>query len=293
MKQLILFLALIFSPIVHAELEIFACEPEWGALVKELVGEKADIYIATTAQQDPHHIEARPSLLAKARQANLLVCTGAELEIGWLPILLQKTGNNSIQKGEQGHFMAADFVELIDKPTKLDRSEGDVHAAGNPHIQTDPRHFLPIAQALTQRLQAIDPTNANYYSQRLEAFNLKWQAALQRWEELAKNLKGKRIITHHKSWGYLIHWLGLKEIAMLEPKVGLPPTSGHLADVLEKAKQNNVQLIVYSNYEDSRATQWLADKTQIKQIMLPITVGGTPQAKDLESWFDDLVNRLL
>jgi len=293
MKQLILFLALIFSPIVHAELEIFACEPEWGALVKELVGEKADIYIATTAQQDPHHIEARPSLLAKARQANLLVCTGAELEIGWLPILLQKTGNNSIQKGEQGHFMAADFVELIDKPTKLDRSEGDVHAAGNPHIQTDPRHFLPIAQALTQRLQAIDPTNANYYSQRLEAFNLKWQAALQRWEELAKNLKGKRIITHHKSWGYLIHWLGLKEIAMLEPKVGLPPTSGHLADVLEKAKQNNVQLIVYSNYEDSRAAQWLADKTQIKQIMLPITVGGTPQAKDLESWFDDLVNRLL
>jgi len=293
MKQLILFLALIFSPIVHAELEIFACEPEWGALVKELVGEKANIYIATTAQQDPHHIEARPSLLAKARQANLLVCTGAELEIGWLPILLQKTGNNSIQKGEQGHFMAADFVELIDKPTKLDRSEGDVHAAGNPHIQTDPRHFLPIAQALTQRLQAIDPTNANYYSQRLEAFNLKWQAALQRWEELAKNLKGKRIITHHKSWGYLIHWLGLKEIAMLEPKVGLPPTSGHLADVLEKAKQNNVQLIVYSNYEDSRAAQWLADKTQIKQIMLPITVGGTPQAKDLESWFDDLVNRLL
>jgi len=293
MKPFILFLALISSSFVKAELNIFVCEPEWGALAKELVGEKADIYIATTAQQDPHHIEARPSLLAKARQANLLICTGAELEIGWLPILLQKTGNKSIQKGEQGHFMAADFVELIDKPTKLDRSEGDVHAAGNPHIQTDPRHFLQISQALTQRLQIIDPQNAEFYSQQYQSFKNKWNLALQRWEELAKNLKGKRIITHHKSWGYLIRWLGLEEVATLEPKAGLPPTSGHLANVLEKAKQNNVQLIVYSNYEDSKAANWLAEKTQIKQIMLPITVGGTPQAVDLESWFNDLLNRLL
>jgi len=293
MKLFLSFLVLFFSLNVHAELKIFACEPEWGALVKELVGEKADIYIATTAQQDPHHIEARPSLLAKARQANLLICTGAELEIGWLPILLQKTGNKAIQKGEQGHFMAADFVELIDKPTKLDRSEGDVHADGNPHIQTDPRHFLPIAQALTQRLQIIDPINADFYSQQNKRFQNKWQLALQRWEELAKNLKGKRIITHHKSWVYLIRWLGLEEIATLEPKIGLPPTSGHLANVLQKAKQSNVQLIVYSNYEDSKAANWLAEKTQIKQIMLPMTVGGTQQANDLESWFDDLLNRLL
>lgn len=293
MKHFILFLGLIFSPIVQAELKIFACEPEWGALAKELVGEKADIYIATTAQQDPHHIEARPSLLAKAGQANLLICTGAELEIGWLPILLQKTGNKAIQKGEQGHFMAADFVTLIDKPTKLDRSEGDVHAAGNPHIQTDPRHFLPIAQALTQRLQTIDPTNADYYLQQNKIFTQKWQIALQRWEELAKNLKGKRIITHHKSWIYLIRWLGLEEITTLEPKIGLPPTSGYLATVLEKAQHNNVQLIIYSNYEDSRAAQWLAEKTKIKQVMLPITVGGTLQAQNLESWFDDLLNRLL
>jgi zinc/manganese transport system substrate-binding protein len=293
MKLFLSFLMLFFSLNVHAELKIFACEPEWGALVKELVGEKADIYIATTAQQDPHHIEARPSLLAKARQANLLICTGAELEIGWLPILLQKTGNKAIQKGEQGHFMAADFVELIGKPTKLDRSEGDVHADGNPHIQTDPRHFLQISQALTQRLQIIDPTNADFYSQQNQLFTKKWQLALQRWEELAKNLKGKRIITHHKSWVYLIRWLGLEEVATLEPKVGLPPTSGHLANVLEKAKQSNVQLIVYSNYEDSKAANWLAEKTQIKQIMLPMTVGGTQQANDLESWFDDLLNRLL
>ena len=293
MKLFLSFLVLFFSLNLHAELKIFACEPEWGALAKELVGEKADIYIATTAQQDPHHIEARPSLLAKARQANLLICTGAELEIGWLPILLQKTGNKAIQKGEQGHFMAADFVELIDKPTKLDRSEGDVHADGNPHIQTDPRHFLPIAQSLTQRLQIIDPTNADFYSQQNKRFQNKWQLALQRWEELAKNLKGKRIITHHKSWVYLIRWLGLEEIATLEPKIGLPPTSGHLANVLQKAKQSNVQLIVYSNYEDSKAANWLAEKTQIKQIMLPMTVGGTQQANDLESWFDDLLNRLL
>jgi len=293
MKSFLLFLTLVFSLNVHAELKIFACEPEWGALAKELVGEKADIYIATTAQQDPHHIEARPSLLAKARQADLLICTGAELEIGWLPILLQKTGNKAIQKGEQGHFMAADFVELIDKPTKLDRSEGDIHASGNPHIQTDPRHFLPIAQALTKRLQAVDPQNADYYSQQNQLFTNKWTVALQRWEELAKNLKGKRIITHHKSWVYLIRWLGLEEIATLEPKVGLPPTSGHLAHILEKAKQSNTQLIVYSNYEDYKAATWLSEKTQIKATMLPITVGGTPQAMSLESWFDDLLNRLL
>src|SRR5512135_421088 len=174
----------------HAALNVFACEPEWAALTQQLAGDKVSVYTATGALQDPHQVQARPSLIAKARRAQLLVCTGAELEIGWLPVVLRESANSSIQPGSPGNFEAAKYVSMLEVPTRLDRAEGDVHAQGNPHIQTDARNFLPIAAALGKRLGELDPSNAAYYRQRLDDFTQQWRSAIAKWEQQAAPLRG-------------------------------------------------------------------------------------------------------
>jgi zinc/manganese transport system substrate-binding protein len=173
-------LATVAAP-AHAALRVFACEPEWGALAQELGGPLVDVTVATNALQDPHQIQAKPSLIARVRNADLVACTGAELEIGWLPALLQQSGNAKVQPGQPGHFAAADFVRKLEVPAQLDRSQGDVHAAGNPHIQTDPRNIAVVAKALTARLQQVDPGHAAQYATRQADFTRRWQEAMERW----------------------------------------------------------------------------------------------------------------
>src|SRR5438128_11540906 len=155
----------------HATLRILACEPEWGALALELGGPQVDVAVATSALQDPHQIQAKPSLIARARNADLVVCTGAELEIGWLPVLLQQSGNAKVQPGQPGNFAAADFVRKLEVPALVDRSQGDVHAGGNPHIQTDPRNIAQVASALGARFQQVDAAHASQYAQRQNDFS--------------------------------------------------------------------------------------------------------------------------
>lgn len=284
---------LLASPSSHAAMKALACEPEWGALMQELAGDKFRVYIATNALQDPHHIQAKPSLLAAVRGADLVVCTGAELEIGWLPILLRQSGNPAIQPGQPGYFEAANYVRKLDVPTRLDRSEGDIHPGGNPHIQTDPRNIALVATALAQRLAQIDPTNGAYYQAREKDFSSRWQAAIQRWQLAAAPLKDMGIIVHHKAFTYLESWLGLKEIAQLEPKPGVEPSSSHLAEVLDLLKRQPAKMILRNPYNDDRASAWLAERAKLPAVMLPGTVGGDDRAKDLFGLFDDTVDKLL
>jgi zinc/manganese transport system substrate-binding protein len=278
---------------VAAEIRVFACEPEWAALARELGGDRVSVFTATTARQDPHHIEARPSLIARLRQADLLVCTGAELETGWLPMLLRQSGNAGVQPGRPGYFEAANHVRMLEIPARLDRAEGDVHAAGNPHIQTDPRNIGAVATALARRLAEIDPAGADHYQTRQRDFAQRWDAAIKRWEQQAVPLRGVHIVVQHKGFPYLENWLGLRQIAALEPKPGLEPTSGHLAELLEKLRREPAQMILRAAYHDGRASEWLAERAGIPVVVLPFTVGGTDQAKDLFSLFDDTVQRLL
>jgi zinc/manganese transport system substrate-binding protein len=277
----------------QAEIKIFACEPEWAALAQELGGEKVSVFTATTALQDPHHIEARPSLIARLRQADLLVCTGAELEAGWLPVLLRQSGNARVQPGRPGYFEAANHVRMLEIPARLDRAEGDVHAAGNPHIQTDPRNIGVVATALARRLAEIDPAGANHYQARQRDFAHRWNTAIKRWEQQAVPLRGVRIVVQHKGFPYLENWLGLRQIAALEPRPGLEPTSGHLAELLEKLRREPAQMILRAAYHDGRASEWLAERAGIPVVVLPFTVGGNDQARDLFSLFDDTLQRLL
>ncbi|MFA6313646.1 MAG: zinc ABC transporter substrate-binding protein [Sterolibacterium sp.] len=276
-----------------AALNIFACEPEWGALASALGGDRVNIYNATNAFQDPHHVQAKPSLLARARNADLLVCTGSQLEIGWLPVLQQQAGNPKIQAGQPGYFEAAQSVRMLDVPASVDRSQGDVHPGGNPHIQTDPRNIGLVAAALARRLAELDPANAAVYQSNHQAFAGRWQAAILNWEKQAAPLKGMNIVVHHQAFIYLEHWLGLRQIAAIEPKPGVEPTAGHLAGVLAQLQRQPTKAIVRSVYNDGRGADWLAERAKIPVVVLPFTVGGSDRAKDLFGLYDDTVQKLL
>lgn len=282
-----------FSLPGFAALNILACEPEWGALAQELGGDKIKVYTATNAFQDPHHVQAKPSLLARARNADLLACTGAQLEIGWLPILQQQAANARIQAGQPGYFEAAQYVRMLEIPSTIDRSMGDVHPGGNPHIQTDPRNIGLVASALAQRLAQIDPANAEFYQANYKAFAAKWSAAVANWEKQAASLKGMPIVVHHKAFVYLENWLGLRELATLEPKPGVEPTAAHLSEVLELLRRQPAKAVVRSVYNDPRGAEWLSGQAKIPVVVLPFTVGGSDQAKDLFGLYEDTVQRLL
>jgi zinc/manganese transport system substrate-binding protein len=293
MKSLLASALLAVSLPCAAALNIFACEPEWGALAREVGGHKVSVYVATTALQDAHRIEARPSLIARARSADLMVCTGAELELGWLPLVQSQSGNARIRPGQPGFFEAADFVSLIEKPERLDRALGDIHAAGNPHIHLDPRNIAEIASGLGDRMAELDPKEAVHYRQRTTDFLGRWRQAAARWEKDAAPIKGLPLVVHHRDLTYLIAWLGMREVGSLEPKPGLPPSSAHLTELLGRLKQTPAKAVVRSAYSDPRPAEWLAQRAGIPAVMLPYTVGGTEQAKDLFSLYEDTLARLL
>ncbi|MBI5006964.1 MAG: zinc ABC transporter substrate-binding protein [Nitrosomonadales bacterium] len=294
MKNLLFAISLLlFSNAAHAALNVFACEPEWAALTQQLAGDKASVYTATTALQDPHRIEARPSLIAKARRANLVVCTGAELEVAWLPVVLRESANGAVQPGGSGYFEAASVVHMLEVPTRLDRGAGDVHALGNPHIQTDPRNFIPVAEALSQRLIQLDPANAATYRQRFADFSQQWRAAIAKWELQAAPLKGVAVVVQHDGFPYLNNWLGLHEVATLEPKPGMEPSAAHLSRVLGSLQQHPARMVLRAAYQDERPSEWIAQRAPVAAVELPYTVGGSDGAGDLFGLFDDTVARLL
>jgi zinc/manganese transport system substrate-binding protein len=292
-KIVIALAALLLLPHAAFALNVFACEPEWAALATELGGDKVDAFSATTGLQDPHQIQARPALIARLRRADLAVCTGSELEIGWMPVLLRQAANGRVQPGTPGWFEATSVVEMKEKPARLDRAAGDIHPGGNPHIQTDPRNILTVAAALTRRMSEIDGANAALYQQRGQAFQAKMQEAIARWQAEAAPLKDVAVVEYHKSWIYLADWLGLRIVAEVEPLPGVPPSSGYLAQLLSQLPARSPRMVIYSAYEDPRASQFVAERLGISAVQLPFTVGGSDAAKDLFSFYDDTVHKLM
>ena len=272
----------------QAKLNVFACEPEWAALTRSLAGEYAEVFSATHAGQDPHHIQARPSLIARYRSADLAVCTGAELEIGWMPMLQRRARNPGLLPGEPGFFEAARQVALMEQPVELDRSGGDLHADGNPHIQLDPRRILEVAKALTTRLQELDRAHSSIYGERLQDFSQRWQASMKSWQTQAKGVKGKRVVVHHREWVYLLDWLGMQRVASLEPKPGIPPNLAHLSQL----KEQSADLIIVSPMDDPKPSDWLHEQTGQTVVVLPHTVGAVPGTDDLFGLFDEITRRL-
>ena len=275
-------------------LTVFACEPEWAALARELAPH-AQVRSATHARQDPHHIEARPSLIAALRQADVAVCTGASMEAGWLPVLQQRSGNPRVQKGAPGMVFAAEHVTLIDPRAPGTPFEGDVHSEGNPHLHLDPRRMREVAEVLAARLQAADPARAAEIRQRWTAWDTDWRARIAQWERKAAPLRGLRVAGQHTTFGYLWRWLGIEQVADLEPRPGLPPTPGHLQRLLELTRAQPPRAVVVSAYQDPRSAQWLAQQlgASATVLQLPSTVADDAPANTLAGWYEHLLDRLL
>ena len=292
MTRLIPVLLALCLPVSADALNVFSCEPEWAALVEELAGDKVELTLATTAFQDPHMLQARPSLIAGARNADLLICTGADLEIGWLPLLLRRAGNPAIQPGSPGHFMAADHVRRIEIPASVDRSQGDVHPQGNPHIHLNPRNIERVAAALAQRLAELDAANAATYRANADDFLQRWNEARIGWEERAASLAGMRLVSHHRSFSYLADWLELDIVATLEPKPGMPPSGAQLSRLLEQLTPAPPAGIIRAQFENEKPAHWLSDRLSIPVIEMAFTVGGADPATDLFGLYEHTIGTL-
>lgn len=273
-------------------LTVFACEPEWAALTR-ILAPQARVHVATHAGQDPHHIEARPALIAQLRAADLAVCTGADLEAGWLPVLQQRAGNPKVRDV----LFATDHVELIDpQPGAIGTPwSGDVHANGNPHVHTDPHKLLEVADALAERLQQEQPAEAAAIGQRRAAFERQWKARIAQWERRAAPLRGRQVAAQHTTFGYLWRWLGIAQVADLEPRPGMAPTPGHLQRLLDGLKAQPPMAIIVSSYQDGRAARWLADRLggSVPVLALPAAVSEDADEAALARWMDALVDGLL
>lgn len=270
---------------------VFACGPEWAALVRTLLPQ-ARVHVATHAGQDPHHIDARPALIAQVRNADLVVCTGAELEAGWLPLLLQRAANPRAREV----FYGAEHVALLDARPGVVATpwSGDVHAHGNPHLHTDPRRLLQAADALAQWMAAVFPDQAAPIAARQAAFASAWQADIARWQQRAAPLRGQRVAVQHGTFAYLLHWLGLQVVADLEPRPGMPPTPGHLNRLRDSLRAVPPLAVVLASYQDPRPARWLHSQVpEVALAVLPATTDEGAEADGLRRWMDGLVDSLL
>lgn len=281
------------TSVAQADLNVFATAPEWGSLAETLGGDKVKVFTATTGLQDPHRIQARPSLIARARSANLLIATGSGLEDGWLPVVQREANNPDILPNRPGYLATTQFVRMLEVPAVVDRTMGDVHAAGNPHIQTDPRNLLPIAKAISARMQQLDPDNTVYYQNLLSQFDQSWQANLQRWQKQAAPLRGVKVWYQHDGYPYMNAWLGLNQVGVLEPRPGVEPSSRQLAEILQRQQALQARMVIASSYMNDAPSKWLSEKGNIPVVVLPFTVGGNEQVKSLTSLYDDTLQRLL
>lgn len=284
-------LAIASTP-ASASLNVFACEPEWASLVAVLLPD-VKITTATTAWQDPHYIEARPSLISAMRNADLAVCTGASLEAGWLPSLISRAANRNIRPGSDGLFFAADHTPLHQSHEHVDRSMGDVHPEGDPHLQLSPDAVPRITQALATRLSALAPDQSGLIQQRYLRWRGEWNLQRQTWRAAAEQLEGMTVVTQHSTFDYLLRWLNVDVVADLEPKPGLPPSSRHLRDVLATPLLADAALILVASYQDDRPATWLANQSGVPKVVMPATVTGKPDQQSLQDIIGLLVDTLL
>jgi len=265
-----------------------------AAIAREIGGDKVKVTALSRGIQDPHFVDANPSLAVKLRNADLLVDVGMDLEVGWLPPLVTQSRNAAIQPGGARRLTAGSAVPPMDLPTgPVDRGQGDIHPSGNPHFISDPRRAVQVAAAIAARLAEIDPPNAGYHQERLQAFRAKVAGAEKGWKAQLAPFAGRSVITQHKTLTYLLDWSGLTAAGYLEPKPGVAPPPGHVAGLAAIVKSSGVKGVLVENYYDPRSANQLRDLTGVKVIVIPGDVGGTKEASDWESYVDTLVKALV
>jgi zinc/manganese transport system substrate-binding protein len=254
----------------RAAVDVVATVPDLAALVKEIGADKVAVTALSLPTQDPHFVDAKPSLVLKLNRADLLVAVGLELELGWLPTLQTSARNPKILTSGNGYLDCGRAVTRLDVPTgPVDRSMGDIHPGGNPHYLYDPRQALVCARAIAAKLAAIDAGNATLYQRNLKSFETRITAARATWEKRMAPFRGRPVITYHKSWNYLVDWLGLVEVANLEPKPGIPPSPRHVAEVLQLGRQRGAKVVLQESFYPDKTGRLVASKLGGKVVMLP------------------------
>lgn len=285
--------SLLLPSLAAAEPRIVTTTEGLAALAREVAGGRARVESLSRGVQDPHFVDANPILAVKLRDADLLVDVGLELEVGWLPPLVTQSRNARIQPGGPARLTAASAIQVLDVPTGVvDRSRGDLHAGGNPHFLTDPRRALQVAAAIAERLAALDPAGADAYRGNLAAFRARIDAAIPRWQAALAPVKGRKLITQHRTLPYFLSWTGLESAGELEPKPGVPPPPAHLADLVQVAKREGVKAIVLENYYDRRSADVVARHAGAKVVQIPGDVGGEPGVRGYEQYIGLLVERV-
>jgi zinc/manganese transport system substrate-binding protein len=297
MKNLIrIFLSAAVSAIVataaDANIKVVATLPDLASLAREIGGDKVEVSSMAKPTEDPHFVDARPSFVVQLRSADVLIDGGAELEIGWLPPLLQNARNPKIEVGKPGRVQASEGVRLMNVPTNVTRAAGDVHALGNPHFMTDPIIAKTVAQHIAQSFAAVDPPNAAYYDANYKKFEATINAKLQEWGTAMLPFKGQSVVAYHDSWVYFAHRFGLNIDIFLEPKPGIPPSPSHLAEVIEKMKAQKIKAIIVEPFHDRKIAEKVASSTGAKVVDFAQYPGAFPNTDTYVKLIDTLVSRL-
>jgi zinc/manganese transport system substrate-binding protein len=276
-----------------AALKVVTTTEGLAALAREAGGDRVQVESLSRGVQDPHFVDANPMLAVKLRNADLLVDVGLDLEIGWLPPLVNQSRNPNIQPNGARRLTAATAVRVLDVPTgPVSREQGDLHPGGNPHFMTDPRRVLDVAAAISARLVQLDPAGAGYYGKQLDALRARVQAADRRWQGQLAPFKGRKVFTRHRTMSYFFDWSGLVDDGEIEPRPGVPPPPSHLAEMVGVAKRDGVKAILVENYYDTQAAEVVARHSGARVVLLPGDVGGEPGVDTYEKYMDLVVNRV-
>jgi zinc/manganese transport system substrate-binding protein len=279
-----LFLSLLLTTPALAGLNVVATLPWIGSLAREIGGDQVRVTTLVKPNQDPHLVEAKPSMILAGRKADILMYNGLDLEIGYLPLILESARNPKIVPGKPGNFDCSRFVNIIDKPTMVDRSMGDVHPLGNPHYYFSPANVLRVVQGMTDALAELDRANADYYRQNLKAFSAKFDRKQMEWQTLG--LQGKRFVAYHKLFEYLAADSGFRIVGYVEPKPGIPPSAAHVESLIESMKNDRPDGILTTSYYGKKESESIGGKTGVKVILLPGDVGAMERTDDWFSFMD-------
>jgi zinc/manganese transport system substrate-binding protein len=280
-------------PLLSAELRVVASYPYIREVVKAVGADRVTVDALSKGQWDPHVVVPKPSLISLVRRADLLIINGAQLEIGWIPPLLQQANNPGVLPSKKGFLDLSDHFDLIQKPDSISRAEGDIHPAGNPHFHLNPVNILKMARLVSSKLIELDPAGKDHYNQKLTLFLAEWQKNLDRWSELMAPLKGSKVIEYHRNLDYFLNQFGIEVIATVELLPGIPPTTRHMIDLIDIIKQKQVSLILHDVYHNEKSSRYLARETGLSMVVIPHDIEATPEVVSLTSLYDTIVNRLV
>ena len=298
MKRILISILLFLSAVssLYAEspkIKILTTTEDLKSIAEYIGGDKVIVDSLAKGYQDPHHLEAKPSFMMKARSTDLFIRIGLELEIGYEELIIDGSRNRKIRTGQPGHLDASEGISPLELPiAKVDRSMGDVHPMGNPHYWLDPENAKIIARNIANRLSELSPQNGEYFSKNLKSFDKKIDNKMIEWKEKMAPFLGKKITVYHRSWPYFVDRFGLVAACELEPKPGIPPSPGHLKDVINIMNRDDIKVILMEVFYDRKSAQFVAAKTGAKVIVVSNSVGGTKEAKDYFGLIDTIVDKL-